>query len=62
MESYHLRRTVPARPSVVAVASGLPGSPVVGIDGGAMRDLVPLGADAFCGLLHAAAPTGRLKW
>jgi hypothetical protein len=55
MESYHLRRTVSAMPSVVAVASGLPCSPVVGIDGGAMRDLVPLGADAFCGLLHAAA-------
>ncbi len=62
MESYHLRRTVPAMPSMVAGSSGLPGSPVVGIDGGAMHDLIPPGADAFCGPLHAAASTRRLKW
>jgi hypothetical protein len=33
MQSHRRRRAVPAMPSVVAVASGLPGSPGVSVDG-----------------------------
>ena len=47
---------------VAAAAARSGGTPIVNIDGGAVRGVAVPGGYAFRGLPYAAAPTGQLRW